>query len=125
MKAQPYLGRSWNEYHDLYFKNDIRAEGDGSVISKAELPFLIEEGKRAHEGRPEEQWSGVRAPTLVLRAGEAMMTEGDQVLSKASARQMQESIAVCELVNYPDLNHYDIVFQAKKGPLQAIRNFLA
>jgi len=124
LQAQPFLGPYWNEYADIYIKNDVRPEGDGSIVAKADILAIIEEGTRAHEGRPEEQWAKVQVPTLLLRAGQQLLNEGDQVLSEAMVEQEQGSIPDCQLVQYATLNHYTIIFGVEPGPMQDIRNFI-
>jgi hypothetical protein len=94
-------------------------------VAKADILAIIEEGARIHEGRPEEQWEKVQVPTLLLRAGQQLLNEGDQVLSEAMAEQQQGSIADCQLVHYPTLNHYTIIFGIEPGPMRDIRNFIA
>ncbi len=124
LQALPFLGPYWNEYAEIYIKNDVRPENNGSVVAKADVQAILEEGKRLPEGLPEEQWAKVRVPTLLLRAGQKLINEGDQILSEAMAEQAQQSIPDCQLVQYPNLNHYTILFAIEPGPLQAIREFI-
>jgi pimeloyl-ACP methyl ester carboxylesterase len=124
LQALPFLGPYWNEYAEIYIKNDIRPEGDGSVVAKADVQAIIEESKRFHEGRPEEQWANVHVPTLLLRAGQQLMQENDQVLSESAAERIQQNIADCQLVSYPTLNHYTILFGIEPGPMQELQKFI-
>ena len=123
LKMAPFLS-PWNEYFDLYFKHDVFVEHDGSVASKCYREGVIEEGLRYGEAQPEQQWAKVEVPTLLLRAGQGMFSDSDQLLPEASAERMLKAMKQCHYVNYPTLNHYTIVFNAASGPAQEIRTFL-
>ncbi len=124
LKAAPFLGPYWNEYMDLYYKHDVLHENDGSVISKCYKAGVLEEAEHFNEAKPEQQWQHVRVPTLLLRAGQGLFTKNDQLVPERAAEEAQRSIQDCQYANFPDLNHYTIVFLAKQGPLQHIHEFL-
>lgn len=124
LKAAPFLGPYWNEYCDIYFKHDVHPNSDGSVSAKAYREGIIEEGIRFAEAAPEQQWSAVRVPTLLLRAGQGLFSDNDQLLPEGSAEAIQQGIAQCRYVNYPTLNHYTILFGVEDGPAQEIRQFI-
>lgn len=125
LKQTPFLGPYWNDYVDLYFQHDVRPEGDGSIVAKAYREGIIEESQRFSEAMPEAQWSNVQVPTLLLRAGQGLFMENDQVLTEASAQAAASNIPNCRFVNYPSLNHYTILFGVEPGPAQEIQTFLA
>ena len=125
MKLAPFLGPYWNEYTDTYFEHDVKRSSDGSVASKCYREGVIEEGLRYSEARPEEQWANVQVPTLLLRAGQGMFSDNDQLLPEAAAAAAQRSIKDCRFVNYPTLNHYTILFGVEPGPVQEIRAFIS
>ena len=125
LKATPFLGPYWNDYVDIYYKHDVLHENDGSVISKCYKAGVLEEAARFAEVRPEQQWAHVTVPTLLLRAGQRLFTENDQLVPEPAAEEAQRSIRDCQYVNFPELNHYTIVFLAEQGPLRYIRAFLA
>lgn len=125
MKQAPYLGHNWNPYIDIYFEHDIRIEANGSVRSKAFAQGILEEGANYPQAQPEAQWSSVQAPTLLLRAGQGLFSENDQLLSEADADQIHHAIPNCRYINYPNLNHYTIVFGVDPAPALAIQHFLA
>ena len=124
LKAAPFLGPSWNPYLDLYFEHDVRRNNDGSVASKCYREGVLEEGSRYWEARSEEQWAHVQVPTLLLRAGKGMFSENDQLLPEASAEMARREIKNCRFVNFPNLNHYTIIFGTESGPAEAIRDFV-
>lgn len=125
LKAAPFLGPYWNEYVDIYYDHDVVHERDGSVISKCYKPGILEEATHFAEFQPEQLWPRVTVPTLLLRAGQDLLTENDQLVTEAAAQAAQRSIPDCHYVNFPALNHYTIVFLAEQGPLQQIQQFLA
>jgi pimeloyl-ACP methyl ester carboxylesterase len=124
LKTMPFLGPYWNEYTDIYFQHDIYTHSDGSVTAKAYREGILEEGSRFQEGKPAEQWAGVQVPTLLLRAGQGLFAQNDQLVSEEAARAACEAIADCRYVNFPALNHYTILFGVEQGPVEAIRKFI-
>jgi pimeloyl-ACP methyl ester carboxylesterase len=124
LKLAPFLGPYWNEYTDIYFEHDVKRSSDGSVASKCYREGVIEEGLRYSEARPEEQWANVQVPTLLLRAGQGMFSDNDQLLPEAAAAAAHRSIKDCRFVNYPTLNHYTILFGVESGPVQEMLSFI-
>mgnify|MGYP001373354129 CR=1 FL=1 len=125
LKATPHLGPYWNEYLDIYFDHDVRRGSDGSVISKGYREAALEDQLYLEEeNRPEQQWGSVLVPTLLLRAGQASFSEGDQLLPEEFAATVRREIKDCRYVNFPALNHYTIIFGVESGPAQAIRDFI-
>lgn len=125
LKLAPFLGPYWNEYVDIYFAHDVFHQHNGSVISKGYPAGVHEDQMGIYEYKPEMLWSRVKAPTLLLRAGQGLFTSNDQLLTEAVAEEMLANIKGCQFANYPELNHYTIVFQAKDGPAQTIQNFVS
>jgi pimeloyl-ACP methyl ester carboxylesterase len=124
LKLAPFIGPYWNEYFELYFENDVRHNSDGSVASKCHREGVLEEGKNYDEARPQDQWVNVQAPTLLLRAGQGLFFDNDQLLSEADAAAVQQGIKHCQFVNFPTLNHYTILLGSENGPVKAVRTFL-
>ena len=124
LKAAPFLGPYWNEYVDAYFEHDVYRSADGSVRSKCYREGVIEEGLRSAEARPEEQWANVQVPTLLLRAGQGLLSDNDQLLPEESAAAVRHGIKDCYFVNFPTLNHYTIIFGVEGGPVKEVRKHL-
>ena len=125
LKTTPHLGPYWNQYLDIYYDHDVRRQSDGSVISKTYREAVFEDQLYLEEkNQPEQQWASVQVPTLLLRAGQASFSEGDQLLPEESAAATRRGIKDCRYVNYPALNHYTIIFGVERGPAQKIRDFL-
>jgi pimeloyl-ACP methyl ester carboxylesterase len=124
LKLAPFIGPYWNEYFERYFESDVRHNSDGSVASKCYREGILEEGQRYDEARAQEQWANVQAPTLLLRAGQGLFFDNDQLLSEADAAAVQQGIKQCQFVNFPTLNHYTILLGSDDGPVKAARTFL-
>lgn len=124
LQQAPYLAPYWNQYIDLYFEHDVRIEQDGSVISKAFAHGILEEGLNYPQAQPEAQWEQVQAPTLLLRAGQGLFGENDQLLSQQDAEQIHHTITNCAYRDLPNLNHYTIIFGVDPAPAQEIQSFI-
>jgi len=125
LKAAPFLGLYWNPNIDLYFEHDVYFRSDGSVVSKAYREGIIEDGKNNfYEYKPEKLWKDVTVPTLLLRAGQGLFTDNDQLLSPEAAAAIQHGIKNCRYVDFPKLNHYTIMFGIESGPAKEIYNFI-
>jgi pimeloyl-ACP methyl ester carboxylesterase len=124
LKLAPFLGPYWNEYLDLYFEHDVRHNSDSSVASKCYREGILEEGRRYAEALPEQQWANVQVPTLLLRAGQGLFSDNDQMLPEESVAAARSGIKACRFVNYPSLNHYTILFGVENGAVKEIRSFI-
>lgn len=126
MKAAPFLEPSWNAYLDLYFQHDIYHQSDGSVVAKCSREAALEDERAGHaEGVPEAQWARqVQVPTLLLRAGQGLLSDHDQLMTEEGAAAVHQTIAGSRLVHFPMLNHFTIGFGVQPGPVEAIRAFL-
>lgn len=124
LKMAPFLGPYWNDYADIYIKHDVNHNEDGSVVARTPRTCVMEEGLNFVEARPIESWPKVRVPTLLLRAGQGMFFDNDQLLAEEAAQAIRQGIAGCRYVNFPQLNHYTIIFGVERGPAQEIRKFI-
>lgn len=124
LKAAPFLGPYWNKYTEIYFQHDVRQQSDGSVVSKCHREGILEEGLRYWEAKLEEQWGQVRVPTLILRAGQGLFSDSDQVMTEEAAATVRKAIRDSRLVNFSTLNHYTILLGVEPGPVDTIRAFI-
>lgn len=124
LKAAPFMGPYWNEYFDAYFEHDVFRNGDGSVVSKCYKEGILEDARRLFENRFEKQWNRVGVPTLLLRAGQGLFSDSDQLLPVESALAIQQGIKDCRFVDFPALNHYTIIFGVGSEPGREIRYFV-
>ena len=123
-KAAPFLGPYWNEYIELYFQHDVSQQRDGSVISRCYREGVQEEERNMLLVDFAQQWALVTAPTLILRAGQGLFFADDQLLTEAAASALHQAIKGSQFVNFPNLNHYTLLFGIEPGPAETIRVFL-
>jgi pimeloyl-ACP methyl ester carboxylesterase len=125
LKAAPFLGPYWNEYLDIYFAHDVYHQRDATVVSKGYPAGVREDQLHIYEAfKPGQLWPRVQVPVLLLRAGQGLFTSDDQLLTEAMAEAIQQGIPNCHYINYPELNHYTIIFIVGDGVTRDIRNFL-
>lgn len=124
LKLAPFLGPYWNEFTDIYIQHDVHRFADGSVAAKASRDAILEEGLNYPLAAPEQQWAHVQVPTLLLRAGQGLFSDNDQLLPEQTAAAIEQHIAHCHSINYPTLNHYTIILAVEPGPIQDIQRFL-
>jgi hypothetical protein len=60
----------------------------------------------------------------LIRAGQGLFTDNDQLLPKEAASAIQHGIKNCRFVDFPKLNHYTIIFGTEDGPVREIRHFI-
>jgi len=125
LKLAPFLGPYWNDYLLMYFDHDVRRNADGSVVPKTSRKAALEDLQYEEEAmQPEQLWSSVNVPTLLLRAGQGLFSATDQLLPEEKAAAIQRAIKDCRYVNFPTLNHYTIIFGVEGGPAREIRSFV-
>ncbi len=124
LKLAPFLGPYWNENVDLYYEHDVYHHSDGTVSAKCLRAAAIEEGTHYDEAQPEQQWAKVQVPTLLLRAGQGLFSENDQLVPEEYVPLALREMRDCRYVNFPTLNHYTILFGVEQGPAQEIRTFI-
>ena len=125
LKAAPFLGPYWNNYLDTYFEHDVIRSDDGSVVAKTYRDGAFEDLENEEERKTEPLWVRVQVPTLLLRAGQALLADNDQLLPEESAAAIQRTIKDCRYINFPTLNHYTIIFGVESGPVEEIRKFVS
>ena len=105
--------------------HDVYQERDGSIIAKGYPAGVREDQMRIYEEfKPDRLWPSIQVPTLLLRAGQELLTPNDQLLPESTAEAIQQGIPHCRYINYPELNHYTIIFVVGDGVAQDIRNFV-
>ncbi len=124
LKAAPFLGPYWNKYLDTYFEHDVIRRDDGSVVAKTYRGGAFEDLVDVEERQFEPLWARVQIPTLLLRAGQAVLVDNDQLLPEESVAAIKSTIKDCRYVNFPTLNHYTIIFGVENGPVEEIRKFV-
>lgn len=125
LKAAPFLGPYWNEYLDIYFEHDVFRQPGGSLIPKGDpVGVHADQVSLEEDWHPHRLYPSIQVPTLLVRAGQSMLIPHDQLLPEEEAARMQRSIKHCRYVNYPDLNHYTIVFGVDASVARIVEEFL-
>ncbi len=124
LKQAPFLGPYWNQYSDTYYEHDVYHHPDGSVSAKCLRDAALEEGTHYDEAAPEQQWANVQVPTLLLRAGQGLFFENDQLMPEEYVADALRVLKNCRYENYPSLNHYTILLGVEDGPALAIQHFI-
>ncbi len=124
LKAAPFLGPYWNEYMDLSYNHDVRRHSNGSVAAKCYREAAFEDLLYEEQYNAEQEWANVRVPTLLLRAGQGLFSDNDQLLPEESIPAIQRGIKNLRYVNFPNLNHYTIIFGVDDGPAREVRHFV-
>ncbi len=102
----------------------MRRHRDGSVASKCYREAAFEDLLYLEQYDAEHEWANVQVPTLLLRAGQGLFSDNDQLLPEESAVALQHEIKNSRYVNFPALNHYTILFGVDDGPAKEIRDFV-
>jgi pimeloyl-ACP methyl ester carboxylesterase len=124
LKVVPFLGPYWNENLDIYFAHDVFHQPDGSVVAKA-YPAGVREDNRYNElWQPDRLLPHIQVPTLLLRAGQGLFFSDDQMVPEDEAASMQQTIKRFRYINFPDLNHYTIIFGIDPTVARAIDEFV-
>ncbi len=126
MKSQPIFEDRWDEHLERYFAGDVQPGDDDRWYPRADLETVRRDREKMHGFSLSELWSGIRSPTLILLStvGLAGPEEGF-ILPPDDARRMQQAIPDSVLVEVEDTNHYDTLYSAPPGTVEAIRDFLA
>ncbi len=124
LQQMPFIGPYWNEYFDSYFRHDVRQQADGSDVSMCSLEGIIEEGEHFDEADPKPHWAHIQVPTLMLRAGQGLFADNDQLLPQEAVAAAQLEIENFRYVNFPTLNHYTIILGSESRPAEEIRAFI-
>ena len=115
---------SFDEYVDISFEHDVFHQPDGSVVAKGYPAGIHEDDGYIEVWRPDQFLSNIKVPTLLLRAGQGLFFSDDQMVPEAEAASMQHKIKHFQYVNFPDLNHYTIIFGVDPGVAQEIDDFV-
>ena len=68
--------------------------------------------------------SGIKAPTLILRAPEGLLTPSDCLMTPEEANAMARAISRSKLVVVPGTNHYTVLLGQHRKVKAALRAFL-
>ena len=124
VRMLPMFEGRWNDYLERYFRYDVEVLPAGPVRSKAARHAVEEEiGNLARE----RLWvwhHQVKAPTLILRAPDGLLTPTDCLMTQAEAEALAHAIPRAKLVVVPATNHYTVLLGQNPRVKNALRAFL-
>jgi len=124
VRALPMFGGRWNDYLERYFRYDVEVLPSGTVRSKAARPAIEEELANLERERLWVWHHRVKAPTLIFRAPDGLLTPTDCLMTQEEAQALAHAIPRAKLVVVPGTNHYTVLLGQNPKVKSALRAFL-
>jgi pimeloyl-ACP methyl ester carboxylesterase len=124
VRALPMFEGRWNDYLERYFRYDVEALPAGTVRSKAARHAIEEEIANLERERLWIWHHRVKAPTLIFRAPDGLLTPTDCLMTQEEAEAMAHAIPRSKLVVVPGTNHYTVLLGQNPKVKTALRAFL-
>jgi pimeloyl-ACP methyl ester carboxylesterase len=124
VKALPMFEGRWNDYLERYFRYDVEVLPAGTVRSKAARHAIEEEIGNLERERLWVWHHRVKAPTLIFRAPDGLLTPTDCLMTQEEAEAMAHAIPRAKLVVVPGTNHYTVLLGQNPKVKSALRAFL-
>lgn len=99
----------WNDLWERYYRYDAEVQHDGTVILRASKLAVNEEIIANATINMDVVLSAIKAPTLIMRAGQGTRQPDWFVLTPEEAERTQGLIKGSNLEVIPDGNHYTII----------------
>jgi branched-chain amino acid transport system ATP-binding protein len=99
----------WNDYLEGYFRYDVEELPTGTVRSKAARHAIEEELGNLERERLWVYHHQIKAPTLIFRAPDGLLTPTDCLMTQAEAAALAHAIPRSKLVVVPGTNHYTVL----------------
>ncbi|OLC11886.1 MAG: hypothetical protein AUH29_18190 [Candidatus Rokubacteria bacterium 13_1_40CM_69_27] len=109
LRDLPMFGGRWNEHLTRYFTYDVEPGPGGGVRSKVPRHAIEEEVASLARTPLRALHHTIAAPTLLLRAPDALLGADDCLMTPEEAEALARAIPRCRLVVVPDTNHYTIL----------------
>ena len=122
MKLAPFL-QPWSQALEDYFRYESEAV-EGGVRSRINPAHILEEAQNIQQEEPEQYYSKVTCPVLILRATDGIFSNDDLVLPESAVDRMVSDIPEALRVDIKGTNHFSILLQPNELRDQAIREFL-
>ena len=122
MKLAPFL-QPWSQALEDYFQYESEAV-EGGVRSRINPAHILEEAQNIRQEEPEQYYSKVTCPVLILRATDGIFSNDDLVLPESAVDRMVSDIPEALRVDIKGTNHFSILLQPNEMRDQAIREFL-
>ena len=124
VRMLPMFEGRWNDYLERYFRYDVEVLPAGTVRSKASRPAIEEEIANLERERLWVWHHQVKAPTLIFRAPDGLLTPTDCLMTQDEAEALARAIPRSKLVVVPETNHYTVLLGQNPKVKSALRAFL-
>jgi pimeloyl-ACP methyl ester carboxylesterase len=124
VRALPMFEGRWNDYLERYFRYDVEDLPSGAVRAKAARHAIEEEIANLARERLWIWHHQVKAPTLIFRAPDGLLTPTDCLMTQAEAEAMAHAIPRSKLVVVSGTNHYTVLLGQHPKVKAALRAFL-
>jgi pimeloyl-ACP methyl ester carboxylesterase len=114
----------WNDYLERYFRYDVEELPGGAVRSKASRAAIEEEIANLERERLWVYHHQVKAPTLIFRAPDGLLTPTDCLMTQEEAEALAHAIPRSKLVVVPGTNHYTVLLGRHPKVRAGLRAFL-
>jgi pimeloyl-ACP methyl ester carboxylesterase len=99
----------WNDFWVRYYRSEAEVQRDGTVTLRAARAAVEEEMIVNSAINFDVLFPAIKAPTLIMRAGQGTRQDDWFVLSKEEAERVQSLIKGSNVEVIPDGNHYTII----------------
>ncbi|HSE04863.1 MAG TPA: alpha/beta hydrolase [Methylomirabilota bacterium] len=124
VRMLPMFEGRWNDYLERYFRYDVEVLPAGTVRSKASRPAIEEEIANLERERLWVYHHQVKAPTLIFRAPDGLLTPSDCLMTQEEAEALAHAIPRSRLVVVPGTNHYTVLLGQNPEVRSALLAFL-
>jgi pimeloyl-ACP methyl ester carboxylesterase len=124
VRALPMFEGRWNDYLERYFRYDVEELPAGTVRAKSARLAIEEEIANLERERLWVYHHQVKAPTLIFRAPDGLLTPTDCLMTQEEAEAMAHAIPRSKLVVVPGTNHYTVLLGQHLKVKTALRAFL-
>jgi pimeloyl-ACP methyl ester carboxylesterase len=124
MRMLPMFEGRWNDYLERYFRYDVEVLPAGPVRAKASRAAIEEEIANLARERLWVWHHRVKAPTLILRAPDGLLTATDCLMTQEEAEALAHAIPRSRLVVVPGTNHYTVLLGQNAKVKRALHAFL-
>jgi pimeloyl-ACP methyl ester carboxylesterase len=124
VRMLPMFEGRWNDYLERYFRYDVEELPSGTVRSKAARHAIEEEIGNLERERLWVYHHQVKAPTLIFRAPDGLLTPTDCLMTQDEAEALTRAIPRSKLVVVPGTNHYTVLLGQHPKVKNALRAFL-
>jgi pimeloyl-ACP methyl ester carboxylesterase len=124
VRMLPMFEGRWNDYLERYFRYDVEELPAGTVRSKAARHAIEEEIGNLERERLWVYHHQIKAPTLIFRAPDGLLTPTDCLMTQDEAEAMAHAIPRAKLVVVPGTNHYTVLLGQHPKVKNALRVFL-